>query len=327
MVRLRRILIALLIVALALAGLWFFGPREPVDLAVTFDPAEIGADPESYLKREEADIPNLRLEAQKQIVWAYPASRAKTPLAIVYIHGFSASKAELRPLPDEIAGALHANLFFTRLDGHGRDGPGLAITDVNAWVNDLAEALAIADRIGEKTVIVANSTGAALATLGATVPGLMKNVQGLVLMSPNYRLQDWRAPLLTFPFARKLVPLFGSETTAAATSNPEIEKHWTRSFPTVSYLPMAALAKAARSADVSTIRIPAFFLFSPEDRVIDPNAVRAVASRWGAPAETMEVTGDSDPAHHVLAGDIISPATTDALAARIVDWIRSLPTN
>lgn len=67
---------------LAAAGFWYLAPREPVDTTVHFDPSAIGGDPDAYLLRSEADIPNLRPNAQKEIVWAFPASRARTPLAI-----------------------------------------------------------------------------------------------------------------------------------------------------------------------------------------------------------------------------------------------------
>ncbi|MEF2072453.1 alpha/beta hydrolase [Consotaella aegiceratis] len=316
-----------LLVLLVVAGLgiWLFGPREPVDLRVTFDPDSIGDDPAAYLAREEADIPNLRGNAAKEIVWAYPNSRAKTPLAIVYVHGFSADKAEVRPLPDRLAQALHANLFLTRLTGHGRDGVAMEMASVNDWMNDLAEAIQIGRRIGERVVIVANSTGATLATLGATRPGLMKGVDGLVLMSPNYELRDWRASLLTYPFARDLALLIGGPETGFEPVNAAMAKHWTTHYPTAALLPMAALMKAAREADLGSIRIPTLFVVSPNDQVIDPATVRAAALRWGAPTDMTEVTDSGDPAGHVLAGDILSPGTTDEVARRIAEWVRALP--
>ena len=164
-----RILLALvLLIVVAAGGLWLFGPREPVDLTVRFDPASIGRDPDTYLASEEADIPNLRPQSAKEIVWAYPASRAKTPLAIVYIHGFSADKAETRPLADEVAKALHANLFYTRLSGHGRDGAAMEQVSVNDWVNDLAEATAIGRQLGSRVIVIGSSTGGTLAALGTT---------------------------------------------------------------------------------------------------------------------------------------------------------------
>ncbi|TIW76048.1 MAG: alpha/beta hydrolase, partial [Mesorhizobium sp.] len=71
----------------------------------------IGDDPQAYVANVEAAVPNIRDGLEKEIVWANPMVHAKTPLSIVYIHGFSASKGELRPLPDDVADQLDANLF------------------------------------------------------------------------------------------------------------------------------------------------------------------------------------------------------------------------
>ena len=202
-----RVLLAVLCLVLVLGGaFWVFGPREPVDLTIRFDPASIGDDPEAYLKRREADIPNLRPSAKKEIVWADPRSKAKTPIAFVYLHGFSAAKPETRPLLDIAAREIGANLFYTRLTGHGRDPAAMPQTSVKDWLNDLAEAIAIGRRIGERVVIVGTSTGATLATLGASVPGLMDGVAGLVFISPNYAVNDPLAFMLEVPMARTLLP-------------------------------------------------------------------------------------------------------------------------
>ena len=59
----------------------------------------------------------------------------------------------MRPLPDKVAAALGANLFYTRLTGHGQDGAAMAEGSVNAWINDYAEAMAIGRAIGGKVEI------------------------------------------------------------------------------------------------------------------------------------------------------------------------------
>lgn len=302
-----------------------FGPREPADLTVTFDPASIGEDPDAYLARTEADIPNLRPGDGKEIVWAYPASHAKTPLAIVYIHGFSSSKEEVRPMPDEVARRLGANLFFTRLAGHGRDSAAMREASVNDWINDLAEAIAIGRRIGERVVVISSSTGATLATVGATVPGLMDGVAGLVMMSPNFALLDRYAFVLDMPYARTFGPWFAGASREFTVANPDQAEHWTIRYPTVALLPMGALVRAARRADIEAIAIPAFFLFSPADQIVDPQATEEVAARWRAPKSVLQVPKTGDAANHILAGRILSPATTDEIAARIADWIEALP--
>ncbi|MBO0661405.1 alpha/beta hydrolase [Jiella sp. MQZ9-1] len=322
-----RIVFALvLLLAIVLGGLWLFGPREPVDLTVHFDPTKIGSDADAYLAREEANIPNLRPWSKKEIIWAYPKSRAKTPLSVVYIHGFSADKAETRPLADEVAKALKANLFYTRLSGHGRDGAAMEQVSVNDWVNDLAEAMAIGRDIGSKVIVIGTSTGGTLATLGTTLPGMMKDTEGLVLVSPNFAINDRWAFLLDMPFARKLLPLIGGKTYGFQPLNEGQAKHWTTRYPIGALAPMAALVRAARNLDLSKAKpLPLLMLYSQQDQVVDPDASDAFVAKWPGPHQVIDVPVSGDPFHHVIAGDILSPKTTSELAERIVAWAEALP--
>ncbi|NDW03987.1 alpha/beta hydrolase [Jiella pacifica] len=323
---LRIVLALVLLIAIVLAGLWLFGPREPADLTVRFDPAAIGSDPDAYLAKQEADIPNLRPQSRKEIVWAYPASRAKTALSIVYIHGFSADKAETRPLADEVAKALHANLFYTRLTGHGRDGAAMDQASVADWVNDLAEAMAIGRDIGSKIVVVASSTGGTLAALGTTIPGLMDDAAGIVLLSPNFAVNDRWAFLLDLPFARDILPVLGGETYSFEPVNEEQARHWTTRYPIGALAPMAALVRAVRRTDFTTAdALPLLVFYSQADNVVAPEATERFAANWPGPHQVVDVPVTSDASNHTLAGDILSPKTTDELAERIVAWIKALP--
>ncbi|GGD91485.1 lysophospholipase [Aureimonas endophytica] len=321
-----RILVAVLaLLAIVLGALWLFGPREPATYAIRFDPAVIGPDPDAYLARTEADVPNLRPEAAKEIVWAYPASHARTPLAIVFIHGFSASKGELRPLPDLVAKALGANLFYTRLAGHGRDGAAMPQANVDDWMNDVAEALAIGHRLGERVVVMGNSTGSTLAILAASDPTLSREIAGLVLLAPNLRVNNRWSFVLDLPFARDFAPWLFGEERGEASADPRVNAVWTAPYPSVAVLPMGAAVRAARTSDIAAIKIPALFLFSPNDKVVDPEATRRVIERWTAPKEAVEVTDSQTADQHILAGDLLSPNTTQPLATRIAAWIAALP--
>jgi len=86
-----------------------------------------------------------------------------------------------------------------------------------------------------------------------------------------------------------------------------------------------ALVRETLRADIFGIALPVLTLFSPNDRIVDPAATEAVMERWQGPREVVEVPASGDPASHVLAGDIVSPQTTDDLAARIVSWAEALP--
>ena len=91
------------------------------------------------------------------------ASERKTPYSVVYLHGFSATRQETAPLAECVADSLGANLFETRLAGHGREREPLADVRAEDWLHDAAEALAIAARLGERVIVIGTSTGATLA--------------------------------------------------------------------------------------------------------------------------------------------------------------------
>ena len=132
-------------------------------------------DLETWLATREAAVGGIRDGCEKQVVWA--DGPKKTPLTLVYIHGFSATGAEVRPLPDMVAKALGANLFFTRLTGHGQDGAAMGRARLPDWEVDVEEALAIGQHIGDEIIIMGCSTGCTLLTTalarGAKAKGIV----------------------------------------------------------------------------------------------------------------------------------------------------------
>ena len=309
------------------------GPTEPIDESISFHADRLGTDLDGYLTKTESDVTGIIPGAEKEIVWADPSSKAKTPISLVYLHGFSASKEETRPMPDIMAKDLGANIFYTRLAGHGQDGEALAKATVNDWYNDTAEAIAIGRAIGEKVIIIGVSTGATFATwaaAGAKSSKLMDNVAGMVLISPNYAVNNPTASLLTLGAARQWVPFIAGEERSFETVNDEHAKWWTNSYPTVALLPMMASVQHVNTLPVEEVAVPALFIYHPSDQVIRSDIARQFAERWGsktdAGAATLihEVLQSEDRYDHVLAGRILSPSNSEPLAKRAVDWIKSL---
>ncbi len=319
----RRMIGIVVVVIAAGAAAWFLGPRVARDTTVSFDPAAIGQDVEAWLADKEARVPNLRPGAEKQVVWAFPASRARTPLAIVYVHGFSASKDEIRPVPDRVAATLGANLFFTRLTGHGRDGPAMAEASVKAWVDDYAEALAVGRRLGERVVVVAVSTGASIAAWAATRPDLAEGVAGYVLISPNFGVQAGGAGFLAGPWGLPIARLVAGDERGFEPLNDAHGRFWTTRYPTEALLPMAAMVELAAAAPVEKATAPALFILSDQDKVVRPAITREIAGRWGAAHELRTVEQSDDPSHHVIAGDALSPDNNDRVVDWIVEWVRA----
>lgn len=318
----RTVLIVLLVAIAIVIIVYAIGPRVEVDTTLTFDEKGIGQDPERYLSEIESRFEDIRPGLEKEIIWANPASRLRTPLAIVYIHGFSASKGEVRPLPDIVAGELGANLFYTRLAGHGRSQAAMGEASVNAWVNDLAEAIAVGRAIGERIVVIATSTGGTLASWGAAQPGLMRDVTGLVLLSPNFGTREEGGWMLLLPWGETLARWRIGETRGFEPSNELVRHYWTYRYPVTVLPTLVAMVTLARAQPFENVTIPALFFVSDGDKTVLPGETRRIAARWGADHQIVTVENTEDPGMHVIAGDAVSPSTTRSIADRIVAWVR-----
>lgn len=313
--------LAFLLIATAI---FLVGPRPATDETIHFSADSLSDDIDAYLTANEKKIANLTPGAEKEIIWANPATKAKTPLAIVYLHGFSATKMEVRPVPDNIAKALGANLYFARLAGHGVGGPGLSEATMNDWVNDLAEAIAIGERIGTKIIFVTTSTGGTLAVLGTKFPQMMKNVSGLVLLSPNFAIKSASNDLMNMPWAETLLPIVVGKEVSGEPKSEQHEKWWTTTYPMQAVFTMAALLRQVEAIDKSKITLPALFIYSKNDQVVLPSVTDEVVKNWGGSAEVMIVETPEDTSNHVIAGDIRNPTMTKLVSERIIQWIENI---
>ena len=324
MVKALRVLLALVgALAVAVAAVILWGPREPLDLIPAFDAAALPADLDAYLAAREAVVGGVTPGAEKRIIWA-GAAGARRRWAVVYLHGFSATSEEIRPVPDLVAQGLGANLYFARFAGHGLGPDRFAGPSVNDWMIDLAEALAIGKRLGERVLVIATSTGGTLAAEAALQPDLAAQMDGIVFVSPNFGLRGGLGTVLSLPYARLWAPWVAGRERCFAPENARHAMFWTTCYPTVALIPMAAVARHAAAADYSGVTLPALFLYSGADMVVSPAATGRVAAGWGGPVAVEKVTvgpGD-DPCSHVIAGDTLSPSMTAPVAARVLDWAR-----
>lgn len=313
----------LLILALLIGALWLFGPYEKAPLTPAI--ATINPDLDAHFATVEAAFDDITPGTEKRIVWA-DAPGTQTEYAILYIHGFSATSEEIRPVPDRIADTLGANLIYTRLQGHGRTGDALADGTVQGWVNDLDEGLQAARIAGQKVLILSTSTGGTLVTATAQNPDLMQDVAGLILVSPNYGLNNPAARLLSWPAARYWLPPLAGARRSFEPQNEAHGTYWTTEYPSVAVMPMVALIDAVADMEHGNHTIPALFWYAQADEVVRPDITAQIASQWGAPTLTVNPTMglQDDPQSHVISGDIISPGQTDATVAGMLDWIEGL---
>ncbi len=281
-------------------------------------------DLESYLAASEAACPDLTPGTEKTIAWHDPQAKARTPVSIVYLHGFSASRQETVPLAEIVASGLGANIFYTRLAGHGRDGIALAEATSDQWLADAAEAVDIGRQIGDRVLVFGVSTGAALALLLA-VRGELHQTQALILMSPNFLPKNRLARLLCWPFGLQITRLLQGSTYRMTIANEQQARYWTTSYPSRAVVDMMRLVRLIRRTDLGAVTIPTLVLYSRHDRIVDATAIeRRFLSIGSARKELVEITNADDAKQHVLAGDILSPTATATVSEHILKFVRSL---
>ena len=313
----RAVIVALVVVA---AVLWLLTPAKLKSATAGIDLPE---DLDTWLEQSErqaADRYGLVAGTEKRITWF--GGREKTPYSVLYLHGFSATRQETAPLAATVAAALGANLFETRLTGHGRERDRMAGIRAEDWLEDAIEALAVAAEIGERIVIVSTSTGATLAAAVLDHPA-MNGVDTIVMLSPNFAPKDANAAWLTRPAGPLLARLMVGETRSWEPHNDAQARFWSTTYPTVAAVEMMRLVDLANRKLPATISPRLLMFYSLDDEVISPEVAVSVFEETDAPQKAaIEIVDPGDPSHHVLAGDVLSKGMTREVANRIVEFIR-----
>ena len=291
------------------------GPR--IDLSGEMRPVELPRDLsglDDFFAAKEAPYANLVPGTERGVVW-YREKRQKTPLALVYIHGFSASRREISPVMERLAEDMGANVFFARLGGHGLGPDGFKGLRVSDWMDDLSEALAVGHAIGESVIVVATSTGAALAVWAVSKGAC---IDGLVLVSPNFRPANRAAGLIAWPWGRLWVRLLVGEYRQFTPLSEEQARYWTWKQHTDGLFAMMGAVLLAEGADLSKVTLPTLMLYTERDDVVSLPEARDAFKRLGS--ESKEIRCITNGCDHILAGSATCPATVDEVRER---WISS----
>ena len=277
---------------------------------------------DEWVAARERAVGGVREGCAAQIVWA--DGPVQTDIAVVYVHGFSATGAEIRPLPDLVACALGANLYFARLTGHGQDGDAMGRARLPDWERDVALVFEIGAALGREVIVMGCSTGCTLLT--SALAGGAK-AKGVVHVSPNFGLSHRLAQLLLdLTWVRTWGPIVAGRERSFEPISPEHEALWTVKYDTQAVFTMGEAVRVARAGAIEKIQTPAYFAFNEADEVVSARRTRAIIARWGgAVVQDILVAGpDDDKMGHVMAGDVFSRRQTEPLAQRIIAWAKTL---
>ncbi len=193
----KKIVIGIFIIAAILTG-WHFAMTShsytysQVSLPETFK--------EFYVQKlKKSKELNARINNEERLV----QYADKTPIAILYIHGYGASRAEGELVVDRISYSLKANTYYLRLPGHGTNVEDQARVSGKDHLDEAITTLKMMHKLGDKVIVVGTSMGGMIATyIAAKNPEL---IDAMILISPAYQYAGFMPKLAGFYPMFKLV--------------------------------------------------------------------------------------------------------------------------
>ena len=278
---------------------------------------------DQYLVQAESTYTDIVGNTEKQIRWFDGVEQ--TELSLIYLHGFSATNREISPVTEQLADLLGANVYYSRLTGHGRSDQAMATASIDKWLADTREAYEIASTIGKKVIIISASTGGTLATWLLAQPFANDGVAANVMISPNFGIKDRFGEIVRWQWGLQLAKWLNGPFYSFEPQNPLHARYWTERYPMEALVPMIQLVDQVVAMDKSSITAPQLIIYSESDAVISVARVKQVTGEFVNAAVTrVAFSGSTDPAQHVLAGDAVAPESSKKMVRLIAGFIDDL---
>src|SRR3990170_5452561 len=296
---------------LLIIGVYFLGPdpaRPKYDKLLPDVPGT-AADLIQYVSDKE-EKHKIKPNNEAAIVWN-DSSKQKTPYAIVYLHGFSASQMEGDPLHRRFAKEFGCNLYLSRLSDHGIDTTEVLylFTADRAW-QSAKEALAIGKQLGDKVILMSTSTGGTLALLlAAEYPD---DVYALINLSPNIAINDGAAFILNDPWGLYIARMVMGGKYRVTDANEEHARYWNKKYRLESLTELQELLETSMTKDVfNKINQPSLTLYyykneSEQDPQVKVSAMLEMNEQLSTPASLKVTKAMPNTAAHVLGSTLTS---------------------
>ncbi len=313
-----------------LAVIYLLGPRPKMD-PINNQPIDIAqkALPElaASIAAAEAKVKNIKEDNQSQIIWADSIPQ-QSEYSLVYLHGFSASQGEAKPLHLELAQKHGMNLYLARLAHHGIDDPdALGQMTPASLIQSAKEAIAVGKQLGKKVILMSCSTGS---TLSLYLAAADSSIAALIMLSPNIKLADPNAWLLAGPWAKKIVrAVYGGEYTPDNCAKEEGRQYWNCSYH-VDALPNLQLlvANTMKAETFKAVKQPVFLGYYYKDEQYQDQTVSVAAmldmyEQLGTPKELKQKKAFPEAATHVIASQWHSQSL-EAVKTAIFDFTHDI---
>lgn len=307
-----RILKRVVFILAILIIIYFLGPHPEKPVYTTTLPSipENAASLVQYVSSIESRH-QLKPDNEARIVWNNDSLKTKTEYAIVYLHGFSASHEEGNPVHRNLAMQIGANLYLSRLSGHGIDTTDalLNMTATSLW-ETAKEAYAIGKQLGNKVILMGTSTGGTLALqLAAAYP----EIAGLVLLSPNIAINDPNAWITNNPWGLQIARLVkGGKMNIVPNKTETYKKYWNDQYRLEAVSELEELLETTMHKETfQKIKQPVLTLYyykneNEQDPVVKVSAIKEMFEQISTPTSLKKMVPIPNAGNHVLGSPIQS---------------------
>jgi hypothetical protein len=270
---------------------------------------------DSLVKKNNAN-PLIKPGNHSKLHWADSAGK-KTAYVLLYLHGFSASPVEGSPVYQEFAKKYKMNAYAPLLAEHGlNEKEAMLNFTARKYLNSAKKALRIAQALGDSVIIMSTSTGSTAALFLSSVKN---DIHSLICYSPNIRVADTRAALLTGPWGLQIGRLVKGGKYHSWEAPKKAKLYWHTKYRLESVLELQYLLESTMNNDIfSRITVPIFvtYYFEDEehqDKVVSVNKILDMTKKLGTSSKNLRVVNIKDAKAHAMANWIFNENTESVL--------------
>ena len=257
---------------------------------------------DSLVADMESEFDNIKPDNQSQFIWI--DSLQKTPYALVYLHGFSASHGEAQPILSNFANHFGSNVYLPRLAEHGTtDVDAFTRLTPKALVDSARKAIAVGKSIGDTLIIMSTSTGSTLAAyLAANDP----EIHALICTSPNFDLYDSNSHLLVMPWGFQLFRQMMGGNYREWNASDDINKYWTTKNHIKGHIALRHLLNQTMTDETfKAIEQPVYISYYYKDdehmdKIISIDAIKKFGQLLSTPKASVRIEAFDNARGHVI---------------------------
>ena len=289
--------------------------------------SNIPEDIDAYLEKQESEVSDIYPYAEKTVLWNN-SNKNRTKYSIVFIHGFTTTGYQSKEFLNKLSSELDANLFMTRLSGHGVPYEGTKQMQIDKIMYDVSEAINIGEKIGENVILVGHSLGGALSMLAADDEVLSKKIDTLVLFAPG------NSGFSSFAFTNTLISSLVDRTGSLCwlidcdprsfmelPDDEKWENYFATDFDTNIFYQIARIPFATDSISYETISTSALVFYDENDRLVNASKLKSNFKKWAAKNKIISVeTLETDRGRHMFPS-ISNPHLDQMFLDEIKNWV------